>query len=71
VAPSTYYAAKTRPPSLRARRDAQLGPRLRELWEENYRVYGARKLWRAAGRAGLDVGRDGPSGCAPPALIRT
>ncbi len=28
------------------------------MWENNYRVYGARKLWKAAGRAGLDVGRD-------------
>ena len=26
VAPSTYYAAKTRPPSKRARRDAELIP---------------------------------------------
>jgi putative transposase len=58
VAPSTYYAAKARKPSARATRDATLGPRLRALWEENYRVYGARKLWRCARRAGLDVGRD-------------
>ncbi len=28
------------------------------LWEANYRVYGARKLWRAARRAGHQVGRD-------------
>ena len=58
VAPSTYYAAKTRPPSARARRDAELIPQLIALWEDNYRVYGARKLWKAARRAGLDVGRD-------------
>jgi len=58
VAPSTYYAAKSRPPSARARRDAVLGPALVELWEANYRVYGARKLWKAARRAGHDVGRD-------------
>jgi putative transposase len=31
---------------------------LRELWEDNYRVYGARKLWKAARRAGHGVGRD-------------
>ena len=47
VAPSTYYAAKTRPPSARAHRDAELGPALVQLWEDNYRVYGARKLWKA------------------------
>jgi putative transposase len=58
VAPSTYYAAKARPPSARARRDAVIGPRLVELWERNYRVYGAHKLWKAARRDGLDVGRD-------------
>ena len=58
VAPGTYYAAKARPPSARARRDAELGPQLLELWQENYRVYGACKLWKAARRAGIDVGRD-------------
>jgi len=58
VAPSTYYATKARPPSVRARRDAALVPVLTELWEANYRVYGARKLWKAACRAGHDVGRD-------------
>ena len=31
---------------------------MRQLWEDNYRVYGARKLWKAARRAGHDVGRD-------------
>lgn len=58
VAPSSYYAAKTRPLSARACRDAELIPRLIALWDSNYRVYGARKLWKAAGRAGLVVGRD-------------
>jgi putative transposase len=58
VAPSTYYDSKTRPPSARACRDAELGPALVALWEDNYRVYGVRKLWKAARRAGHDVGRD-------------
>ncbi len=58
VAPSTYYDTKTRPPSARAVRDAELGPVLRQLWEDNYRAYGVRKLWKAARRAGHDVGRD-------------
>lgn len=58
MAPSTYYDAKTRAPSARAQRDAELGPALVTLWEDNYKVYGARKLWKAAGRAGHDVGRD-------------
>jgi putative transposase len=58
VAPSTYYAAKARPPSERAKRDAMLIPILVALWTTNFRVYGARKLWKAARRAGHDLGRD-------------
>ena len=58
VAPSTYYAAKKRSPSARAVRDEELIPRLLKLWKANYRVYGVRKLWKAARRAGIDIGRD-------------
>ena len=58
VAPSTYYAAKSRTPSARATRDAVFVPRLHQLWLDNFQVYGARKLWKCARRAGLDVGRD-------------
>jgi hypothetical protein len=58
VALSTYYAAKSRPLSARAERDAVMTPIVRALWEDNYRVYGARKIWKAARRAGHAVGRD-------------
>ena len=60
VAPSTYYAAKHREsaPSARAKRDALTRPVVFELWERNRKVYGADKLWRAARRAGHDIGRD-------------
>ena len=58
IAPSTYYAAKSRPPSTRAMRDAVMMPILVALWQANYSVYGARKLWVAARRAGHDIGRD-------------
>ena len=58
VAPSTYYAAKLRPPSARAMRDAVMLPVLLTLWTANYSVYGAHKLWKAARRAGHDIGRD-------------
>jgi putative transposase len=57
-APSTYYAAKIRPPSARALHDAVLAPQLFQLWKDNFRVYGAHKLWKAARRAGHEVGRD-------------
>jgi len=58
IAPSTYYAAKSRPASARTLRDAVLLPLLLTLWITNFRVYGAHKLWKAAQRAGHDVGRD-------------
>ncbi len=58
MAPSTYYDTKTRRPSARERRDTEMRPALVTLWEDNYRVYGVRKLWKAARRAGNDVGRD-------------
>ena len=44
MAPSTYYANKARTPCARECRDAVVGPALLTLWEDNYRVYGARKL---------------------------
>lgn len=58
VAPSTYYAANGRPASARQIRDAGVAPRLLEIWEANYSVYGVRKLWKAAKRAGIEIGRD-------------
>ena len=60
VAPSTYYAAKRREsaPSPRAVRDAVMGQVLMVLWLANRKVYGAHKLWKAAKRAGHEVGRD-------------
>ncbi len=58
VAPSTYWSAKRRPPSARALRDAAMMPLLLALWQANYSVYGARKLWVAARRAGHGIGRD-------------
>ena len=60
VAPSTYYAAKRRErePSARAVRDAAMKPVIHQLWKANRKVYGAHKLWKAARRAGVDIGRD-------------
>jgi putative transposase len=60
VAPSSYYAAKRRRtvPSARAVRDAMLMQILLTLWVANRKIYGAHKLWKAARRAGYDVGRD-------------
>jgi putative transposase len=57
VPTSTYYAAKSRPVSARRRRDAQLKVEIRRVWDANYRVYGARKVWRQLQREGSQVAR--------------
>ena len=58
IAPSSYYAAKVRPPSARSRRDAALNADISRIHAGNYAVYGARKLWHALKREGTDIGRD-------------
>jgi putative transposase len=58
VAPSTYYAAKSRPLSERGRQDAALKPEMVRVHAANFGVYGARKLWRQLRREGIPVGRD-------------
>jgi len=45
IAPSTYHAARKRPLSARAVRDAELRPRILQVWEANLAVYGADKVW--------------------------
>jgi putative transposase len=40
IAPSTYYAALSRPKSRRAVEDEQLMTEIRRVYDENYRVYG-------------------------------
>jgi putative transposase len=57
IAPSTYYAAKTRPESARAARDRELAVRIEQVHEDNYSVYGARKVWAELNRQGTEVAR--------------
>lgn len=57
IAPSTYYAFKTRPPSRRSVRDEQLLVQIRRVHAENFGVYGARKLHAQLHREGLAVAR--------------
>ena len=62
IAPSTYHehaARKADPERLppRAKRDAELCPAIRQVWDSNFRVYGARKVWRQMRRQGIDVAR--------------
>jgi putative transposase len=57
IAPSTYYAVKARPPSMRQRRDEQLLAEIRRVHADHYGVYGARKVWRHLRREGQVVAR--------------
>ncbi|MGW1563988.1 IS3 family transposase [Streptomyces sp. NPDC002144] len=59
IAPSTYYAHKKRleTPSARSVRDEELKERIHEVYTANYRVYGARKIWRQLNRQGHAVAR--------------
>lgn len=56
-APSTYYAAKSRPASARSVRDAELKEQIVRVYKENFEVYGARKVWLALRAEGVDVAR--------------
>jgi putative transposase len=57
IAPSTYYAAKTRPASARAIRDSELIEMIEQVHAANYGVYGARKVWHELHRRGAQVAR--------------
>ena len=62
IGPSTYYehvAQRARPTrrSARARRDNALRPEVRRVFEENFRVYGVRKVWRQMKREGFAAAR--------------
>jgi putative transposase len=57
VAPSTYYAATTRPPSAREQRDATLKAAIQRIWTEHFGVYGADKIWAQLKREGYRVAR--------------
>ena len=62
IAPSTYYEyrARRRDPDkrpARTKRDEQLTPEIRRVFDENFKVYGADKVWRQLGREGVGAAR--------------
>src|SRR5690606_34818445 len=57
LAPSTYWSAKRRAPSPRSVRDAWLKPEIRRVFDENFWVYGAPKIWAQLNREGIEVAR--------------
>jgi putative transposase len=71
IAPSTYHAHAARradPGKLpaRAQRDMTLRTEIRRVYEENFQVYGIRKVWRQLLREGISVAR-----CTVARLMRT
>ena len=57
VAPSTYYSAIKRPPCRRRVTDEKLKPQIQRVFDANYAVYGARKVWRQLNRENIVVAR--------------
>lgn len=51
-------AAKVRVPAARTLKDQLLIPELVKIHQENYGVYGMRRMWHAMARAGWDIGRN-------------
>ena len=62
IAPSTWHehAARRADPSrlpARAKRDEALKEEVRRVFDENFGVYGVRKVWRQMKREGIDIAR--------------
>ncbi len=62
IAPSRYYEHKSRQKdsrriAARHRRDAELRGSIRRVWQDNFRVYGARKVWKQLNREQIRVAR--------------
>ena len=61
-APSTYYEGKARETDhrrlpARARRDGELREQIGRVWEENFGVYGVRRVWRQLDCEGVVAAR--------------
>ena len=62
IAPSTYYECKSRETDstrlpARARRDIELAGEIQRVYDENFFVYGAYKVWRQLNREQITVAR--------------
>jgi len=62
IAPSTYYEYKLREADperqpARKKRDVSLSEAIQRVWKENFRVYGARKIWRQLNRERIEASR--------------
>ena len=71
IAPATYYEYKARETEPErapewVRRDVEISQEIRRVWDENFQVYGARKIWRQLRREGVTVAR-----CSVERLMRS
>ena len=62
MAPSRYYEYKARQTDasrlpVRRHRDRQLEGEIHRVWQENFQVYGVRKMWRQLNREAIAVAR--------------
>jgi putative transposase len=62
MAPSTYYEHKARQADAsrtpaRVRRDRELEGQIQRIWDENFQVYGVRKMWRQLNREAIHAAR--------------
>ncbi len=71
IAPSTYYAAKARAPSARSMTDTVTTAVIKVVHEQNYGVYGARKVHAALRRGGHRVHDRPVARCTVERLMRT
>ena len=66
IGPSAYYAARARPPSARAVRDAALEKQILRVYKDSGERYGAWKVWDQLNREGIAAAR-----CTVERLMRT
>ncbi|GAB1644035.1 IS3 family transposase [Krasilnikovia sp. MM14-A1259] len=57
IPPSTYYAARSRPPSARSQRDAELLAEILRIHRDSAGRFGARRVWSRLLEQGHDVAR--------------
>ena len=70
IAASTFYAARTRPASARALRDEELKPEIARVHQENYGVYGIRKMHAQLAREQVLAGAAPVARCTTRRLMK-
>jgi putative transposase len=57
IAPSTFYEWKGKAPTARQARDEELMVKIKQVYDDNFQVYGARKVWLVLNREGTEGAR--------------